>query len=266
MSILPSDEWEVVLDALLQAPSGLLTDIDGTISPVAPTPDEARVDPEATEVLESLSTKLAVVGAITGRGTQYAYDMVGVPGMVYAGNHGLEDLLDGEVTLVPEAEPYAGKIAEVFAQARPQVSSPGILWEDKQITGSVHYRQAPDHAAAHEEIVSVLAPLISGAGLVLHEGRMIVEIRPAIGLNKGAAVRRLIGRYGLRGVVFLGDDVTDTDAFRVLRELRTSSEVSAVCVGVLSTETPPAVLELADVTVHGVPGVVELLKWLDRNL
>lgn len=266
MSAIPSEDWEVVLEALMRSPAGLLTDIDGTISSVAPTPDEARVDPEAAQTLKALVPKLALVAAITGRGTQYASDMVGVSGMVYAGNHGLEDMLDGQITLVPEAIPFVGKVAKVFAEARPQVSSSGVLWEDKGITGSVHYRQAADHEKARDEITRVLAPLASQVGLALHEGRMIVELRPAVNLNKGGAVRRLVQRFSLQGVVFLGDDVTDTDAFRVLHELRAHGDVSAVCVGVLSAETPPAVVDLADVTVSGVPGVVELLKWLDRNL
>lgn len=266
MSALPSEDWEPVLEALLERPSGLFTDIDGTISPVAPTPDEARVDPEAVEALAALAPLLDVVAAITGRGARYAYDMVDVPELVYVGNHGLEEMADGELQLVPEAAPYEGQIAPVFARAREAVSAPGVLWEDKGVTGSVHYRQAPDPVRAQAEIVRALQPLVEGTGFALHEGRMIVEVRPATGLDKGSAARRLIRRYALRGCVFLGDDVTDTDAFRVLREMRDADGLRAVCVGVLSAETPAAVRELADVTVNGVPGVVELLRWLGRNL
>ncbi|MDP9380047.1 MAG: trehalose-phosphatase [Chloroflexota bacterium] len=260
------DEWRVVLDVLREKPAGLFTDIDGTISPIAPTPGEARVLPEAAEALAALVPKLSVVGAVTGRATQYAYEMVGVPGMLYTGNHGLEEMEDGVIRLIPEAEPYAGKVHVVFEQARPQVSVPGLLWEDKGITGSVHYRQAPDKQLAEQEIVGVLRPLAEGAGMRLYEGRMIVELRPALNLGKGAAIRRLVERQGLRGCAFLGDDITDTEGFRVLREMREAGRVRAVCVGVLSAETPPAVLELADVTVEGVPAVAALLEWLSHNL
>lgn len=266
MSVLPSEHWETVLEALLERPSGLFTDIDGTISPVAPTPDEARVDPEAADALAALAPRLDVVAAITGRATRYACDMVGVPELVYTGNHGLEEMVDGDLRLVPEAEPYAGMIAGLFARGREAVSAPGVLWEDKGVTGAVHYRQAPDPVRAHAEIVRALRPLVEGTGFALHQGRMIVEVRPTTGLDKGSAARRLIHRYALRGCVFLGDDVTDTDAFRALREMREADGLRAVCVGVLSAETPAAVLELADVTVEGVPGVVELLRWLGRNL
>ena len=261
-----AENWEVVFDALALAPSGLFTDIDGTISPVAPTPNEARVDPEAAELLGVLCKRLSVVAAITGRGTEYARDMVGVPSLVYSGNHGLEEILDGAVALIPEVRPYAGRLAQIFAETRPCVTTTDVLWEDKGVTGTVHYRQAPDPEAAHAELIRVLRPVAERHGFRLYEGRMIIELRPEIEQGKGAAVRRLIERHGLRGCVFIGDDVTDVDAFRVLREMRDASQVVAVCVGVTSAETPPAVLEMSDVTVPGVPGVIELLNWLERNL
>jgi trehalose 6-phosphate phosphatase len=264
--VIAPESWELVFDALALTPSGLFTDIDGTISPIAPTPDEAKVEPEAAELLGVLSKRLAVVAAITGRGTEYARTMVGVPGLLYSGNHGLEELVDGEVTLIPEVREYAGRLDEIFTEARPRVSTPGLLWEAKSVTGTVHYRLAPDPESVQEELIGVLQPIAEAQGFRLHEGRMIVELRPAVELGKGAAARRLIERHGLRGCVFLGDDVTDVDAFRVLREMRDAGQLTAVSVGVTSAETPPTVLELADVTVPGVPGVVELLNWLERNL
>ncbi|MDQ3327264.1 MAG: trehalose-phosphatase [Chloroflexota bacterium] len=260
------ENWEIVFDALALKPSGLFTDIDGTISAVAPTPDEASVDPEAAELLAVLSSRLSVVAAITGRATEYARDMVGVPSLLYSGNHGLEEVVDGEVLLIPEVRPYAGRLGQIFAEARPNVTASGLLWEEKSVTGTVHFRQSPDPVAAQEELIRVLRPVADRHGFVLHEGRMIIELRPEIELGKGAAARRIIERHGLHGCVFIGDDVTDVDAFRMLRAMRDAGQVAAVCVGVTSAETPASVLELADVTVPGVPGVIELLNWLERNL
>lgn len=258
--------WAAVLDVLREKPAGLFTDVDGTISPIAPTPEEARVLPEAAQALSALASSLAVVAAVTGRAASQAYEMVGVPGILYTGNHGLEELSDGAARLVPEAEPYDGRVRRLFDQARGSVSAQGVIWEDKGVTGSVHYRKAPDPCAAAEQILEALGPLVEGSGLALHPGRMIVEVRPALNLGKGAAIRRLIERHGLRGCAFLGDDVTDTDGFRMLRDLREAGRLRAVNIGVLSAEIPSAVLELADVTLSGVPEAAELLAWLSRNL
>lgn len=260
------DGWGLALDALRLRPAGLFTDIDGTLSPVAPTPDEARVAPEAREALGRLVGKVELVAAITGRDPRNAAGMVGLPGIAYIGNHGLEELTDGATQLAPEAEQYAGRIAPIFSEARSRVRTPGVIYEDKNVTGSVHYRQAPDPERARVELVAALAPLVEDAGLALHQGRMILEIRPATNLSKGTAACRLVERHNLKGCIFLGDDTTDTDAFRTLREMRSVHDLRAVCVGVLSPETPPAILQLSDFTVDGVQGVVGLLIWLEENL
>ncbi len=258
--------WDVVLEALRQQPAGLFTDIDGVISSIAPTPDQAWVAPGARDALRQLLTRLRVVAALSGRAPATAAAMVQIPGMLYVGNHGLEELVDGEVTIVPEALPYVGKVAPVLAAAQRQLDIPGLIFEDKGITGTVHFRQAPEPDGARCAVRRVLEPLVDIAGLALSEGRMIFEIRPPVALDKGAAARRLIQRYGLASCVFLGDDVTDTHAFEVLRDLRSDGAMQAVCVGVLSTETPAVVTELSDLTVDGVDGVVELLSWINHNL
>lgn len=71
-------------------PLGLITDIDGTISPIAPSPLEARVSPACRRHLAALAKKLELVAVISGRPAVEARDMVGVEGIVYVGNHGLE--------------------------------------------------------------------------------------------------------------------------------------------------------------------------------
>lgn len=258
--------WRLPLEALRRTPSGLFTDIDGTISPIAPTPDEARVVPEAGYLLGALASRLRVVAAISGRAPEYAAAMVGAPALVYVGNHGLEEFTGGKPSPIPEAARYTPRIAALIAGAREQLTIPGLIWEDKRATGAVHYRKTDDPQLARAEILRVLAPLAEREGLALHEGRMVIEVRPPVNLGKGAAVRRLVERYGLTGCVFIGDDVTDTDAFRALREMRALNNLQAACVGVLSAETPPALLELSDITVDGVPGVVELLGWFAERL
>ena len=127
---------------------------------------------------------------------------------------------------------------------------PWLLVENKGVTGTIHYRLAPDQIAA----AALLEPLARAAatrhGLRLTLGRMIFEVRPALAVNKGTAIRELAQDLGLRGIVFFGDDVTDVDAFRALRELREAGEAATLRVGVLGPETSPTVLAEIDVSVE----------------
>ena len=92
---------------------------------------------------------------------------------------------------------------------------------------------------------------------MIHEGKMFVELRPPIpSVNKGVALRHLAAQHGLRSVLCRGDDVTDVDAFRALRE---STGLRGTSVVVASAETPPEVLAAADYRLEGVDGVERLL-------
>ena len=95
---------------------------------------------------------------------------------------------------------------------------------------------------------------------------MIFEVRPALAVNKGTAIRELAQDLGLRGIVFFGDDVTDVDAFRALRELREAGEAATLRVGVLGPETSPAVLAEIDMSVDGVPACAATLIALAARL
>ena len=96
---------------------------------------------------------------------------------------------------------------------------PGVVLEHKGLSASVHYRTAPDPDAARSAIVRALGD-VEDHGLRIGHGRMIVELRP-VGLgDKGSAARAIVERFGLRGVVVMGDDVTDLDMFRAVDELR----------------------------------------------
>ena len=117
---------------------------------------------------------------------------------------------------------------------------------------------------------ALLEPLAGAAaerhGLRVTPGRMIFEIRPALAVNKGTAIRELARDLGLRGIVFFGDDVTDVDAFRALREMREAGEAATLRVGVLGPETAPAVRAETDLTVDGVPACAATLLALAARL
>jgi trehalose 6-phosphate phosphatase len=258
------------LEVLRQTPSAVVTDIDGTISDIAPTPAEAMVDPGAKAALARLVERLAAVAVVSGRAPQDGVAMVGLPELTYVGNHGLERIARGTPWTHPvaaAAQPaIAAALAEIESAARAVADVPWLLVENKGVTGTIHYRLAPDQIAA----AALLEPLARAAanrhGLRLTSGRMIFEVRPELAVNKGTAIRDLAQDLGLRGIVFFGDDVTDVDAFRALRELRETGEAATLRVGVLGPDTSPAVLAEIDMSLYGVASCAATLIALAARL
>jgi trehalose 6-phosphate phosphatase len=103
-------------------------------------------------------------------------------------------------------------------------------------------------------------------GLRVSPGRMIVELRPALAVNKGTAIRDLVADLGLRGAVFFGDDVTDVDGFLALRALREEGTAATACIAVLGPETPEAVVAAADLSVAGVTACALTLEAIAARL
>jgi trehalose 6-phosphate phosphatase len=258
------------LEVLRQKPSAVVTDIDGTVSPIAPTPAEAMVDPGAKAALALLAERLTAVAVVSGRAPQDGEAMVGLPELIYVGNHGLERITRGTPWTHPvaaAAQPaIATALAEIESAARAAADVPWLLVENKGVTGTIHYRLAPDQTAAAALLEPVARAAAERHGLRLTLGRMIFEVRPALAVNKGSAIRDLAQDFGLRGIVFFGDDVTDVDAFRALRELRETGEAETLRVGVLGPDTSPAVLAEIDMSVNGVPACAATLIALAARL
>ena len=251
-------------DALAEAPAGLLTDFDGTISPIVNDPASARLVAGADGALAALAQRLAVVAVITGRTPLDARRMTGVPGILIAGNHGMEWLEPGasEPTTAAGAADVADRLAEVLGRV-PSLS--GVVPEHKGISASVHYRRAPDPEAARSAIVTALGD-VEDRGLRINHGRMIVEIRP-VGLgDKGSAARAIVERFGLRGVVVLGDDATDLDMFRAVADLRSAGRLRGAIIGVggEAGEILPALVAACDVVLADPAEVAELFVALSR--
>lgn len=242
---------------------GLVTDIDGTISPIALMADEAQVTPASRDLLHSLAGRLALVAAITGRAVDDARSRVGLPELVYVGNHGMERWESGQRTIAPEALACRPALDAVLDAVKPHLQ-PGIIVQDKQITLSVHYRATANPDAARAELAPVIEQAAHVPGLRLFEGKMVFEVRPDLAVDKGTALAALVHDYQLDGVVYLGDDVTDADALRRARDLRSAGSCWGVAVGVASDDTPAAVQESADLFVAGVPGVEAFLGWLSN--
>jgi trehalose 6-phosphate phosphatase len=258
------------LEVLRQRPAALVTDIDGTISAIAPTPLEAVVHAEALLALERLTDLLEAVAVVSGRAPGDGAAMVGLGQLTYVGNHGLERIVRGAHWTHPVAEAARPAIAAALEEIRAGVhaagEAPWLIIENKGVTGTVHYRLAEDPVAAAALLEPLAAVAAERHGLRVVPGRMIVELRPALAVNKGTAIRELVTDLGLRGVVFFGDDVTDVDGFMALRALREEGLAATLSVGVLATETPVAVAESVDLHVPGVAACAAVLLELAARL
>jgi trehalose 6-phosphate phosphatase len=254
------------IEALSCEPSALITDIDGTISEVAPTPEEATVVPEARAALERLRHSLALVAVVTGRAARAGAELVGLPDLLVIGNHGFEKVRGEQTWEHPEAIAVAGKIEAAVDHIQEGMDrlnlGTGIIYENKRLSATIHYRLAPNHAVAYSSLFDLATEIGHEEGLRVTEGRFIIELRPPVVVHKGTAVRDLIDEYHLQGIVFLGDDVTDIDGFRAVRHARDAGTLMGVRIGVIADETPPGVAEESDVTIPGVPACAELLGQL----
>jgi trehalose 6-phosphate phosphatase len=239
----------------------ILTDIDGTLAPIVPTPDMSEVSAELRELLRKLNDKYLLVAGISGRKTEDAFDLIGIEELVYFGNHGFEILRDGEVEVVAEALPYFERVQELEHRAKEELAPLGAFVEEKGITASIHYRNVPPEVG--ERSVEFVKAEGERLGLRVTVGRGVVEARPPVRADKGTAVRTLVEEYRPRRAMFLGDDTTDLDAFRELQALREEGTLEEILrIGVESDEGPPEIVTEADLVVDGVDGVTNLLRAL----
>ncbi len=248
------------LASLLPRPLGLFSDVDGTLSPIAPTPGAARLPSSIVELLEALAAVGVLVALLSGRRAEELRRWVGLEGIVYVGSHGLERWEEGRMRTVPGLGRYR-RLARAALAELQRLDLPGLLLEDKEVGVAVHYRLSPSPEAAREAVLAAIAASPACRSFWVLEGKMVLELRPPVGADKGTAALELARRHHLRGVLALGDDVTDVPMFR---RLRRASGLRAVCVAVAGPETPPLVLELAHYRVEGVEGVETLLRGLLR--
>ncbi|HEX6478276.1 MAG TPA: trehalose-phosphatase [Ktedonobacteraceae bacterium] len=248
---------------LSQRPLGLVFDIDGTLSPIAPTPEEARLYPGVGTLLEQARER-ANVAIMTGRAIDDGARMVNVEGLTYSGNHGLE-WSDGlpwlhPVNMVQEALAYVEPGNQLLDLAEEGLAGlPGIIIQRKSVGGSIHYRLAPDPGEARRRILSLLEEPARRLNMRLAEGKQVVEVRAPLAVNKGYALKQFVQRLDLRAVIFAGDDRTDFDAIMEISRLRNDG-IAALSIVVQQADTLPELLEHADIVVQGVEGMVELLR------
>jgi trehalose 6-phosphate phosphatase len=198
----------------------LCTDFDGTLTGIVADPDAPEMRPGNRESLQTLSEHSDVaVAVVSGRALDDLQSRVGIDGVSYAGNHGLELAHEGETTVHPVAERQASEIHAVCEAVEERVGDvEGCLIENKGVTATVHHRQAdfddvPDIREAVEESVDAIAP----DRIHVSTGKAVVELAPAVPWDKGQAVSFF--REDVPDTwttMYLGDDTTDEDAFRAI--------------------------------------------------
>jgi trehalose 6-phosphate phosphatase len=225
--------------------AGVFLDLDGTLAPIVPTPDLARVLPAVPDLLARLAGRLAVVAIVSGRHSADIRSIVDVPGVIAEGTHGLED-----------EPPMPGDVLRAIEEVAEAV---GAWVERKGAAVAVHFRGVEDPLAAAAAAEPALVTVAAAHDLELLGGKRILELMPAGRPRKGGAVERIVRERGLEAAMFAGDDVGDLDAFAALARLRVEG-VETCAVISRGPETSDEVAAAADLSVDGPRGVVELLR------
>ena len=213
-----------VFGARIRRPARLLVlcDLDGTIIPLQLSPALARAGPRERAVLRAVHRDPGVrLGPVSGRSLRSLRRAVGVPGLIYVGNHGLELGLRGRAWVVPDAKPSAPAITRLGQELASEVRAvPGAFVERKGYSLSVHWRGvAPGSVRRFHRLVHrVLDPWRESGIVRVSLGKRVIEARPPIAWDKGSAMTWLLDRYKYRKgeVLYLGDDLTDEDVFQVV--------------------------------------------------
>jgi trehalose 6-phosphate phosphatase len=247
------------------ARAAVLLDVDGTLAPIVRHADDAQVPEPTRTQLIAVAKRYGLVACVSGRQAAIARRIVSLGSISYVGNHGAELLRGGATTVELDADMEAWRPrVRAFAHhaMTEELDRLRVRAEDKQAIAAFHWRGAPDEEAA-EAAVRDVAAAAEEDGFVTHWGRKVLEVRPPVEMHKGKGIERLLVDSPVRVALYAGDDRTDLDAFRTLRELVAAGRLDqAICVGVRDDETPSDITAEADVLVDGTPGVRRLLEAL----
>ncbi len=220
--------WETVKAQIGKRTLLLFFDFDGTLAPIVSTPQKAGLPHETLEMLKVLSQmKSCRIAVVSGRALADVEQRIGIGGLVYMGNHGLEIKGPQIQHEVPIGEDYFKTLKTVKLELQAAISTyKGAFIEDKGLTLSVHFRLVDIHRIIElrNKVRSVLSPYSAKKMIKVRSGKMVFEIRPPVLWDKGKAVVWLIDRWRESfsedpGIpLYCGDDDTDEDAFRILAD------------------------------------------------
>lgn len=255
----PSTRLLDLLAPLLTSPrdTAILTDFDGTLATIAD--DPATVSPltGAVEVLARLAVAFGRVAVVSGRPVSFLIDRLGAASdVVFVGLYGLERSVAGTVVAESAAEPWRSTV-ELVTDRLTAMAPDGTWIEGKGLTVTAHWRTAPTRGS---ELLAAVEAEAERTGLIPHLGRMNVELRPPVAVDKGSAVTGLV--QGRRAACYLGDDLGDIPAFAALDRWAALDGNTALTVAAVDAETSDLVANAANVTVEGPLGALGVLRWL----
>jgi trehalose 6-phosphate phosphatase len=263
----PTATLEELLQPLRADPSrsAVLLDVDGVLAPIVQHPDDAHMPETTRRPLIEVAKRYGVVACVSGRRASDARRIVSLGSIAYLGSHGSEVLRPGSIQpeMDRELQAWTRRVQDFAHEAfGERLRLLRVRLEDKEAIAALHWRGVPDEDDA-EAAVREIAEAAEEAGFTTHWGRKVLEIRPPVRIDKGAGIVSLLRDTDLAAAIYVGDDVTDLDAFRGLTELVEMGRLgSAVRIGVRSDEGPPALGQEADWMVEGTEGVRELLRSL----
>jgi trehalose 6-phosphate phosphatase len=240
------------------AATAILTDFDGTLAPIITDPAAVRPLPGAGPTLNQLSDRFGMVAVVSGRPVSFLADQLRPAArLLLVGLYGLERSEGpGEVVTAPGAEEWR-RVVE-GSVARLESGAPvGVSVEGKGLTVTVHWRRDPARA---ETAIALAEAEAAATGLEAHRGRMSIELRPPLAIDKGSVTAGLIEDYAAAG--FLGDDLGDLPAFAALDRASHTRGTFTVKVAAIDDESSPAMAAAADVVVGGPQGARAVLDWL----
>ncbi len=216
----------------------LFLDYDGTLTPIVARPDLAILHPSTFEILQKLSTVCKKLAIVSGRAKHDVKELVKIPQLYYAGSHGF----DIEEPSVPVSShtvqqkkfqmgtEYIPVLEQVFERLQKELGMiNGCILENNKFSLSVHYRLVSEETYVKyifektDSIVKEVNAQFSDAKIKLTQGKMVIEVRINLDWHKGKAVEYLLKEWELNEpskvfAMYVGDDKTDEDAFRYLRD------------------------------------------------
>ncbi len=227
--------WDEITSKARQHKLILFMDYDGTLTPIVERPEDAKLSLQRKKILQGLAQMEGIkIVVISGRALDDLKKMVDIPGIVYAGNHGIE-FEDGKSYFVyPGVLPWK-KLLEKLADRLTQTLKPfhGIFVENKSFTLSIHYRQLSSEKVSQAKAIflKTLRSKVYFSAFVITNGKKVWEVRPPTKWNKGRMILWFLARFNVHipediFPIYIGDDQTDEDAFRVLKKIGINVKIS----------------------------------------
>src|SRR5262249_21490724 len=223
IGVLPNalDETTVLARRFSGKQPVVFLDYDGTLTPIRDRPAEAVISGSMRGAVRRLAERVPVI-VVSGRDREVVQQLMGLDNLIVAGDHGFDIWSpSGGAIQYEVGAPFEGLLRAVEAKLGDELAQiPGVLIEPKRFSVAVHYRLVPE--AQQTRVKKIVDSTLSAhpKALKITPGKMVFEIQPRLDWDKGKAVRYLLKALGQDRddvvPIYLGDDITDEDAFRAL--------------------------------------------------